>query len=83
MNLVAPWAPRLTGNSKATKLLYIADMGQAFFPRESCTIVIVSPHTGTPDSSFAGEVKDCTVHSAGIDHHLSSVTFEMKGFPSN
>jgi hypothetical protein len=72
-----------TPNGTMAKLVYIADGGQVFFPKESCTIVIASPYTGRPDGSFAGEVKDCTVHSAGIDHHLSSVTFEMRGVPSH
>jgi hypothetical protein len=60
---------------------YIADGGQIFFPKDSCTIVVTSPYTGAPDGVFAGEVKDCVVTSAGITHTLSA-QFRMVGVSS-
>lgn len=62
---------------------YIADGGQIFPPKNSCTIIITSPYTGVQDENFEGEVYDCTVHSAGIDHNISFVKFRMRGVPSH
>ena len=61
---------------------WVADGGQLFFPKTSCTITITLPYTGTPNSVFAGEVNNCAVHSAGIDYNISSVKFVMRGAPS-
>jgi len=61
---------------------FIADGGQVFFPKENCVITVTSPYTGTPDSTFSGEISECMVHSAGIDKKISSVTFVMKGAAS-
>ena len=63
-------------------LVFIADGGQVFPPKDSCIIVITSPYTGTPDSIFSGEVNNCVVHSAGIDHTISA-KFYMRGTPSH
>jgi hypothetical protein len=60
---------------------YVADGGQVFFPKDSCTVVVTSPYTGTADSIFAGEVKNCVVTSAGISHTISA-EFKMIGAPS-
>jgi hypothetical protein len=60
---------------------YVADGGQIFFPKESCTVVVTSPYTGTADSVFAGEVKNCEVTSAGINHTISA-HFKMVGVSS-
>lgn len=62
---------------------YIADGGQIFYPKDSCDIVVTSPYTGSTGGVFAGEVSDCMVHSAGIDHSISSVKFTMRGLPSH
>jgi|GEM_PF-2329824 len=62
---------------------FVADGGQIFPPKSSCTINITSSYTGTPNGVFAGEVSDCTVHSAGIDYNISSVIFMMRGVPSH
>jgi len=72
-----------TSNGITASLKYVADGGQIFPPRDSCTITITSPYSGTPDGVFAGEVSHCVVHSAGIDHTLSSVKFRMTGVPSH
>lgn len=61
---------------------YIADGGQIFPPKDSCTIVIASPYTGDQEGIFEGEVYDCTVHSAGIDYNISSIKFRMRGVSS-
>jgi hypothetical protein len=53
-----------------------------FPPKEGCTIEILSPYTGQPDSVFEGSISGCTVHSAGIDRQLASVKFAMHGAPS-
>jgi hypothetical protein len=63
------------------KFQFIADGGQIFFPKDSCTILITSPYTGTSDGVFAGEVYNCVVASAGIDHTVSA-KFKMTGVPS-
>jgi hypothetical protein len=63
------------------KFQYVADGGQIFSPKESCVIIITSPYTGASDGVFAGEVKDCLVTSAGIDHTVSA-KFRMVGVPS-
>ncbi len=68
-----------TPKGRIASFYFIADGGQVFFPKENCTITVTSPYTGTPDSTFAGEVSECVVHSAGIDQKISSVTFVMKG----
>jgi len=61
---------------------WVADGGQHFFPKTSCTITVTSAYTGSPASVFAGEVRDCTVHSAGIDQQIASARFTMRGAPS-
>lgn len=61
---------------------WVADGGQIFWPKSSCTITVTSAYTGTPNSVFSGEVRDCPVHSAGIDYTISSVKFVMRGSPS-
>ena len=71
-----------TPKGRIASFYFIADGGQVFFPKENCTITVTSPYTGTPDSTFAGEVSECVVHSAGIDQKISSVTFVMKGASS-
>jgi len=63
------------------KFLYIADGGQVFFPRDSCTVIVTSPYDATPDGVFAGEVKDCILTSAGI-HHTLSAQFKVAGVSS-
>ncbi len=60
---------------------YVADGGQVFFPKDSCTLVVTAPYTGTPDGIFAGEVRDCVVTSAGITHTVSA-EFKMVGTSS-
>jgi hypothetical protein len=60
---------------------YVADGGQIFFPKDSCTLVVTAPYTGTPDGVFAGEVRDCVVTSAGITHTVSA-EFKMVGTSS-
>jgi hypothetical protein len=72
-----------TSNGITASLKYVADGGQIFPPRDSCTITITSPYPGTPGGVFAGEVSHCVVHSAGINHTLSSVKFRMTGVPSH
>jgi len=63
------------------KFLYVADGGQIFFPRDSCTVIVTSPYDATPEGVFAGEVKDCIITSAGI-HHTLSAQFKMVGVSS-
>lgn len=74
-------SPEALEQENKPKFQYIADGGQIFFPKDSCTIVVTSPYTGTPDGVFAGEVKDCVVTSAGITHTLSA-QFRMVGVSS-
>lgn len=71
-----------TPNGRTAIFRFIADGGQIFPPKDSCVITITSSYTGTPNGAFAGELSDCTVHSAGIDYNISSVIFIMKGVPS-
>lgn len=70
-----------TPQGYTAKFQFVADGGQIFPPKDSCIITITSPYTGSQDSVFSGEVNNCTVHSAGIDHTLST-RFVMKGRPS-
>lgn len=70
-----------TPDGYAARFQFIADGGQIFPPKNSCTITVTSPYTGSPGSVFSGEVNGCTVHSAGIDHTLSA-RFVMQGVPS-
>jgi hypothetical protein len=65
-------------NEKTEVFKYIADGGQIFLPKDFCSITITSPYTGTPESIFAGEVNNCVVHSAGIDHTISA-QYRMTG----
>jgi len=67
---------------RAAVLQWIADGGQVFPPKAGCAIEITSPYTGQPDSVFQGRISGCTVHSAGIDRQLASVTFAMHGAPA-
>jgi hypothetical protein len=67
-----------SADEKTTVFKYIADGGQIFPPKDFCSITITSPYTGTPESIFAGEVNNCVVHSAGIDHTISA-QFRMTG----
>jgi len=62
---------------------FVADGGQIFPPKDACIINITSSYTGVPNGVFAGEISDCTVHSAGIDYNISSVIFMMRGVPSH
>jgi len=57
------------------------DGGQIWWPKTSCIINVTSAYTGTPSSVFAGEIRDCPVHSAGIDYTINSVKFTMRGAP--
>lgn len=70
-----------SGSGHVASFRWVADGGQIFWPKPSCRITVTSPYTGTASSVFSGEVRDCPVHSAGIDHHISSVTFTMQGAP--
>jgi len=63
------------------KFRFIADGGQIFFPKDACTVIVTSPYAGTSDSVFTGEVNNCVVTSAGIDHTISAM-FKMVGVPS-
>ncbi len=69
------------GSGYVASFRWVADGGQIFWPKPSCSITITSPYTGTASSIFSGEVRDCPVHSAGIDYHISSVIFTMQGAP--
>jgi hypothetical protein len=71
-----------TPNGSTAAFQYIADGGQIFPPEESCTFLITSPYQGSPDGIFAGELSDCVVHSAGINYHIASVKFTVRGVPS-
>lgn len=70
-----------TPHGLSASFIFIADGGQIFPPKDSCTINITSPYTGTPESIFDGEVNNCVVHSAGIDHTISA-KFTVRGIPS-
>ncbi len=70
------------GRGRAAVLHWVADGGQVFPPKEGCTIEVLSPYTGQPDSVFEGRISGCTVHSGGIDRQLASVKFAMHGAPS-
>jgi len=72
-----------TSRGFTANLQYIADGGQIFYPKDSCDIVVTSPYSAAPDGFFSGDVSDCIVHSAGIDHNISSVKFTMRGIPSH
>jgi hypothetical protein len=61
---------------------FVADGGQIFPPKDTCPIIISSPYTGNSESVFSGEVTNCVVHSAGIDHTISA-RFTMRGMPSH
>jgi len=71
-----------TPNGRTAIFRFLADGGQIFPPKDSCIINITSSYSGTPNGVFAGELSDCTVHSAGIDYNISSVIFIMRGVPS-
>jgi hypothetical protein len=71
-----------TPNGRTAIFRFLADGGQIFPPKDSCVINITSSYSGTPNGVFAGEISDCTVHSAGIDYNISSVIFIMRGVPS-
>jgi hypothetical protein len=61
---------------------WVADGGQIFWPKTFCDITIDSGYSGSSSSVFSGEIRDCIVHSAGIDYQISSVRFTMRGAPS-
>jgi hypothetical protein len=65
----------------AATFQFVADGGQIYPPKETCRLIISSPYTGTADSVFSGEVQNCVVHSAGIDHTISA-KFTMRGVSS-
>lgn len=65
----------------AATFQFVADGGQIFPPKETCLLVISSPYTGTADSVFSGEIANCVVHSAGIDHTISA-KFAIRGSSS-
>ena len=67
--------------SLAATFQFVADGGQIYPPKETCRLIVSSPYTGTADSVFSGEVQNCVVHSAGIDHTISA-KFTMKGVSS-
>lgn len=71
-----------TPNGRIAIFRFIADGGQIFPPKDSCVINVTSSYSGAPNGVFAGEILDCTVHSAGIDYNISSVIFIMRGVPS-
>lgn len=71
-----------TPNGLIASFTWVADGGQIFFPKTSCTINITSAYTGSASSLFSGEILDCQVHSAGIDYNISSAKFSMKGAPA-
>ena len=71
-----------TPNGRAAELQWIAPGGQIFPAKTGCIIEVTSAYAGTAASVFAGEISQCTVFSAGIDHVLSSVRFTMRGSPS-
>jgi hypothetical protein len=72
-----------THNGYMAIFKYIADGGQIFPPKDSCTINVTSPYSGETDGVFSGTVSNCILHSAGIDYHIDSVQFTMKGIPSH
>lgn len=65
----------------AASFRWVADGGQIFWPKTSCTFTITSPYTGAASGEFSGELNGCPVHSAGIDYTISSVRFTMRGAP--
>jgi hypothetical protein len=71
-----------TPNGRTAIFRFLADGGQIFPPKDACVVNITSSYTGTKDGVFAGEIADCTVHSAGIDYNISSVIFIMRGVPA-
>jgi hypothetical protein len=71
-----------TPDGRTAIFRFIADGGQIFPPKDSCVINITSSYSGTPNGAFAGEISNCTVHSAGIDYNISSLIFIMRGVPS-
>jgi hypothetical protein len=72
-----------TPDGRTAIFRFVADGGQIFPPKDACVINITSSYTGTPNGVFAGEISNCTVHSAGIDYNISSVIFMMRGVPSH
>jgi hypothetical protein len=71
--------PRTT-DGDGTQINWIADGGQVFPPRSTCAVRVTSPYSGS--GPFRGEIDHCVVHSAGIEHTISSVRFVMVGAPS-
>ena len=65
------------------RLQWVANGGQIFFPKGDCFINVDQAYTGGADSVFSGSISDCTVHSAGIDKHISSFSFTMRGQPKS
>ena len=65
----------------AATFQFVADGGQIYPPKETCRLIISSPYTGSADSVFSGEVQNCVVNSAGIDHTISA-KFTMRGVSS-
>jgi hypothetical protein len=65
------------------KLEWGAYGGQVFFPKGDCYINVSNAYTGGAGSVFSGSVSDCTVHSAGIDKHISSFDFTIRGQPES
>ncbi|MCK4910123.1 MAG: hypothetical protein KAR83_00705 [Thermodesulfovibrionales bacterium] len=65
------------------KLQWVADGGQIYFPKGECYINVDQAYTGGADSVFSGSISDCTVHSAGIDKHIMSFSFTMRGQPES
>lgn len=71
----------VTSAGRTASFRWVADGGQIFWPKTSCDIEVTTAYTGGASSIFSGEVRDCPVHSAGIDYHISSVSFTMRGAP--
>lgn len=65
----------------AATFQFVADGGQIYPPKETCRLVISSPYTGNAGSVFSGEIANCVVHSAGIDHMISA-KFTVRGASS-
>jgi len=80
LTLDATQSGQRTTDGDGTQINWIADGGQVFPPRSTCAVRVTAPYSGS--GSFRGEIDHCVVHSAGIEHTISSVRFVMIGAPS-
>ncbi|MBI5177707.1 MAG: hypothetical protein HZA04_00425 [Nitrospinae bacterium] len=62
-------------NGLAANILYSDALGNTYQPRLVCAIVVTSPYSGKPGTTFSAEVNDCLLHSrdalTGFDLTLS------------